>query len=322
MTGISVYSLLENNRAAEEINIYLAGENISPENKKTINEMIQQYNRKFFYIDTDNICKRFEEQGVEKYKGKTYSTYLKHLIATEIKEPIERLLYMDSDTIVDGSLEELFSMPLEKPLYMGLDIMWDFYRAKLGLEKDWPYYNAGIILYNIPVWKKHNCPNRYWDFIKTQKKQYVLADQDITPILFGMNNNADGEIGILPLRYNYFRKKEALYSSIKEAKSIFYTAEEIEEASGAVSVYHCAKYRGERPWEKGNDHPFKPVFDRYNVKSPWSSFAFPEKHIPKHISIQLMLEKKMPKWMYIMVLRLAQRWYFFHEERKINKNII
>lgn len=317
MTGISIYSLLENNLSAKEINIYLVGDNISRDNLDMLIVMIEHYKRKFYYIDAAAMCQKLKNQNIKKYKGKTYSPYLKNMIVEEISKNINRLLYIDSDTIITGSLEDLFSMELVQPLYMVADTIWDFYKKHLGMTRNSFYYNTGVILYNIPIWKESNCHARYFEFLENSSKQYVLADQDISNILFGETPGHPSEIGTLSLKYNYYLKRDLLYLAIKESKCQFYSKEEIEEAGTQYAIYHCAKYNGERPWEKGNQHPFKDIFDYYREKSPWSDMELWEQKIPAAIRIQTNLQKLLPSVLYTFILRIAQRYYFYINERNL-----
>ncbi len=323
MTGVSIYSLLEHNKNAESIDVYLAGDEISQENMKKISGLIDKYGRGFHYIDSAKICRQLESKGIKKHKGKTYSPYLKNLITAEVDKDAERLLYIDSDTVINGSLEELFEMELEKPLYMVIDAMWDFYKRKLGMEDKAPYYNGGIILYNMPVWKKEHCYRQYWDFLKNSPRQYVLGDQDITNILFSRKEESRNKIGLLDLKYNYYSNyyllnRKLLYPAVGISAEEFYSAQDMEKADKEAVVYHCAKYNGERPWEEGNEHPFRSIYEHYKEKSPWSDAGVFEKRHSGIIAIQIRLEQMLPRFLYIPVLRAAQKYYFYKEEKKLN----
>ena len=209
-------------------------------------------------------------------------------------------------------------MRLEKPLYMVADIMWDFYKKKLGMEKNSFYYNGGVILYNIPMWREERCHERYWQFLKNSPKQYVLGDQDITNMLFSKGNVSESEIGSLQLKYNYFLKRELLHDAIKESKCRFYIKEEWHDLDKEGVIYHFSKYNGERPWEIGNTHPFKEKFDYYKSASPWRNMKLFERRISKQIAIQIKLKRILPRVIYIPILRMAQRLYFITSEKKIN----
>ena len=319
MTGISIKSLLENNRNAEEINVYMGSDNISPQNLSDLDSLVNEYNRKLTVIDVSDIFQKLEDAGVKKYKGATYSPYIKNLMTQKVPTEEKRLLYLDSDTIIDGSIEELFTMELSKPLYMVIDIMWDFYKEKLGLNKSSYYFNGGLILYNLDVWRKENCAERYLDYLQHCNKQYVLGDQDITNVLF------NEQIGVLDLKYNYYSNyylinPKYMKSAVGVDESNYYSGEEMEEAKKSVAIYHCAKYNGERVWDKKNNHPFSEIYKRYKSISYWKNEEGWTSNKSKAIKIQLLLQRWLPHRVYIIFLRRAQKQYFKKNEILLNQN--
>ena len=50
MCGVAIQSLCENNKDADDINIYVVEDNISDENKKRLNNIVQHFSRKIFFI--------------------------------------------------------------------------------------------------------------------------------------------------------------------------------------------------------------------------------------------------------------------------------
>ena len=55
IAGISMMSLLENNKDAEYIHIFLVGDNISKENKKKLYETVNSKSRQLTIIDKPDI---------------------------------------------------------------------------------------------------------------------------------------------------------------------------------------------------------------------------------------------------------------------------
>ena len=51
MCGVAIQSLCENNKDADDINIYVVEDNISDENKKRLNNIVQHFSRKIFRIE-------------------------------------------------------------------------------------------------------------------------------------------------------------------------------------------------------------------------------------------------------------------------------
>jgi lipopolysaccharide biosynthesis glycosyltransferase len=53
--GVSILSLLENNKDADTITIYILNANISVDNQNRILKIINKYNRTCFFINMGNI---------------------------------------------------------------------------------------------------------------------------------------------------------------------------------------------------------------------------------------------------------------------------
>lgn len=76
-------------------------------------------------------------------------TYARYFIPKYIKE--DKVLYLDSDLIVNSSLVELFNIDLENH-YIGAVI--DPHSQEY--HKDYIEYNAGVLLVNNALWKEVN----------------------------------------------------------------------------------------------------------------------------------------------------------------------
>ena len=50
LTGISILSLLENNKTDEEINIYIMDNCISEENKKKLRYVVESYGKNIYFV--------------------------------------------------------------------------------------------------------------------------------------------------------------------------------------------------------------------------------------------------------------------------------
>ena len=108
VTGVSLCSLLENNRGWEEIRIYLIDDRIREENRKKIELLAQRYGRTIALLDMSGISERLEAVGAPKWCG-SYAAYGRLFAPGMIEEDLDRLLYLDSDTIVTADLSKLYN---------------------------------------------------------------------------------------------------------------------------------------------------------------------------------------------------------------------
>ena len=90
--GISMLSLMENNRDMEEIVIYVLDQGISPENKNKLQKVIRQYDRKMVYID----IAEFEKMIPFEFDASGYNpiTLSRLFLCSYLPDHINRILYL------------------------------------------------------------------------------------------------------------------------------------------------------------------------------------------------------------------------------------
>ena len=71
---------------------------------------------------------------------------------------------LDADMIVNGPIIDLYNTDLgNAAIGAVIDQSCDDIRHynRLGLDSDKGYFNAGLLLINLNLWKKENCPQKY-----------------------------------------------------------------------------------------------------------------------------------------------------------------
>ena len=268
LMGISMISLLENNKKLETLNIYLLGDNISDDNKRILNEIAKKYEREFEVIDvpkidlpTSLISKRWPLCSL----ARLYS-------ATLLPKSIDRILYLDSDTIVRGDISELESIDFGGNIVLGVkDCISGLYKKNIGLDKHSPYINSGVIIFDINELRKIDINHEITNYIDKHKKLINYPDQDI------INGIFKERIGLLSPKYN-FMTIEAVHSYKEIVKlrkpTNFYSREEIDEAKKNPTIVHfTTNMMIIRPWFNQSNHPLASDFDRYFSNSPWKDFV-------------------------------------------------
>lgn len=122
-------------------------------------------------------------------------TFARLLIPKLIKE--DRVLYLDSDLIVDGPIDELFSRDFNGKMILAVPHLFVVEDEK-ELYKDVPTHqiNAGVLLINNKELRKD--PELSEKLLEYgRENQFTLADQEIIDRYFR------GKIGLLPPQYNY-----------------------------------------------------------------------------------------------------------------------
>ena len=311
--GVSVYSLLLNN-ANNEVTIYIIDDGIEDGEKNTLRDMVEKRNQSVVFVSCNSILSDSTITEAFSYTGfrKNKHSYLKLFFDRLIYDDIDRLIYLDCDTVVEADLSELSMYEMgENPIGMALDSLVMDSRSSIGLSEEDPYFNSGVVLLDVPRWKKEDCSNRILSHVINVRK-YGTVDQDILNVEF------KSEITILPVRYNYqpihidcpFSK----YSRIFKHKSVYYQEKEMEEASMNPAIVHFLRFLGESPWNEGNMHPATKYYDKYYLESPWSGKRKRYKKTELIFRIEKVMYKSLPKGLFYKV------FLYIHEYMIINSN--
>jgi lipopolysaccharide biosynthesis glycosyltransferase len=169
------------------------------------------------------------------------SSYLRLLIPEHVPEHTERVLYLDSDLLVEGNLARLWDEPMAGSALLAVQAYGTPYVSSslgirkheaLGLPPETPYFNAGVL----------------------------MLDQE------GLNAVLAGDWKALDLRWNvmshvlFFEEWPA--SPFKER-----VRREREQLLAEPYVWHFAG--GSKPWQIGCVHPAQLRWMRYLRESGW-----------------------------------------------------
>ncbi len=315
--GVSITSLFENNKNAAEISIFILGEEISTENKDKFQILAKNYNRSITFLGTADLVKKLADLGIPKYRN-SYSANFKMFVNEFVPDNVERLLYIDSDTIVSGDLSELFNMDMHsKPIAMAQDSLVTKHKVEIGMQKNEKYYNTGVILFDVNEWKNQKCSERIIEHTKTLRAHYPAPDQDLINIVIRE------EIAELPPEYNmepaYYMFSTDTYYKVFKNKA-FYKPEILEAAKGNEKIYHFFRIMGEFPWHSGNMHPFNDLFDKYLAISPWKDYQKQPSGISAVFKIEKLMYKYMPRYLFAIAFHFSHIYFMSKSENLSRKN--
>lgn len=102
---------------------------------------------------------------------------------------LERVLYLDVDTVVINPLAPLYQTDFEGNWFAACTHTEKFLRKfnqfRLKLDKNVPYINTGVMLMNLPQLRQHLDLGRIREYGLANQHLLVLPDQDILTALYG-----------------------------------------------------------------------------------------------------------------------------------------
>lgn len=264
LMGISMISLFENNKDVEELSVYLLGEKISEENKNLLFDISKKYSRKCIVVDMPDI--KISKSLVSTRWPK--SAFSRLYSAELLPKDIERVLYLDCDTIVLQSLKDLDGFLNERYPISGVkDCIGISYRRNIGLNSSSIYINAGVLLLNLNILRTMNISEMIENFLNTYSKTIYYADQDV------LNGIFKGSFGVIPAQYDVMTLEYMFnYDEILKLRHPvnYYEKNEIDNAvSHPVIVHFTTNMLNIRPWFRNSNHPMAQHFLYYKSLSPW-----------------------------------------------------
>lgn len=263
----SIESLLRNN-SREKIVIYLINNKIEAHSLSKLIALVKKHGQKIKILNIEDVCAK-----VKKNDDFPISGYARLFIQNFIKD--KKALYLDCDTIVLGSIAELYNINVDKYFVAGVqDNPAKYMVSIIGMDKDDRYINSGVMLINLNAWRMDNLENKFINFIKKYHGEVPHHDQGI------INGVCKEKILIISPRYNFM--SQFYLHTAKQIKQLFnikkyYTQSEIDDSkNNPIIIHYITKFFG-KPWEKGCTHPY---LDKYNYYLTESGF-YQEPKLPK-----------------------------------------
>lgn len=167
---------------------------------------------------------------------------------------IDRVIYLDIDTVVINSLEELYHMEFNNNYFIGCTHigkrMLRFNRLRLGVKEKNPYINTGVMLINIEALRKDDIGKEISSYVMSRSSILLLPDQDVIFALYG-----DKVKTINTLKYNLGEKLIKEYN-FKHKRKI-----DIKWIRKNSIVIHY--YGKNKPWNDKYDGILNIFYDEY-----------------------------------------------------------
>lgn len=263
--GTSMCSLFDRNRECPFITVYVMSLGLSEISMTNLKQIADEYGRKLVMIEMGDLKERFHFQVDT--GGYDISIMSRLFMGEALPQEIERVLYLDCDTIVARPLKKLWNISLEGKL-IGAVMEPTIYKAvkeSIGLEEKDPYFNSGVLVVDLRQWRESKIQERLLDFWEKKGGKLFASDQDV------LNGVLKGKIKSLPPRYNFFTNYRyfSYGDFIRRSPSYQAVTEKMfTEAKKHPAIIH---YMGdERPWIGGNFNHYRKAYEIYLEKTPWA----------------------------------------------------
>ncbi|BAY23462.1 glycosyl transferase family 8 [Calothrix sp. NIES-2100] len=265
---VTVRSALANIKSHRQICLFILDGGISQANKHKIIQSLATEKVDITWIKIDNTL--FENLVLTRHL--TVSSYYRLMITQVISQDLDKVIYLDTDMVVVGDLEELWNIDIgdnyalavqdDVELYISMSDGLRNYQ-ELGICPDEKYFNSGLLVINLEKWRNENIGNKVIEYIR-QNREFVRNDQD------GLNAVLAGKWRELHPRWNQMPKIYD-YSSWKESP---FPEDIYNQVLHQPYIIHFTN--SPKPWYAGLrvecKHPQKDLFFDYLDMTAWSGW--------------------------------------------------
>ncbi len=259
-TAVTLISLLENATPDTFYDIYcIVDSKVKEEDRNKIASICENY---------DNCSFKMFDVG-EPYKNKpcrhkyvTNASLYKFLIP-ELLPDYDKVLYIDTDTLINKDLTELYSVELHNNYVGGVFSLYHYMKHSFVVNLlDIPdmscFFNAGVMLMNLKLMRSDNLKQKLETYIgqfKGSVDQYIY------------NKVCYGRVKFLPCKFNVTQINFPIYKDRKQTQ-IVYSDREVLEAAEDPVIFHYTGFK--KPWIY-NNLPFSLRWYMYYMKSPYNN---------------------------------------------------
>ena len=253
----TLVSVMHNNRD-EQITFHVIAESLSDKGKEQITAEVEKYNQQvvFYSHSLNKNLPAFESAHISS------AAYLRLYVAEILPQDIHKVLYIDCDLIVNGSIKDLWDIDVSSCAVGAVEDMWsgkDCYYERLEYAKDFTYFNSGVLLINMDYWRQAHISDVAMDYARQYADRLIFNDQDI------LNALLHDKKKLIPFRWNvqdgFLRRKRRIQShSIPSL---------LEELKHPIIIH----YTGHRkPWLYICLSPYKNLFFKYLDMTAWKGY--------------------------------------------------
>lgn len=200
----------------------------------------------------------------------TVATYFRLLLPELLPMSVNRVIFIDSDTVITDSLGSLWNLDLQGKSIAAVAehrISCKDHGHEFG-----SYFNAGIMLADLQKWRQSSLLERGRTFANAHPDRMRHWDQDV------LNHVFKNDWIAIPDRWNACPHLFGLTPEYKDYDYVF--TDDEREAQSNPAIVHFAGPGPVKPWNSQCKHIYKDHYLAAKADTPWAST--PLEDIPPH----------------------------------------
>lgn len=205
-----------------------------------------RHNRIIFYEPDQALVDRFVL--LNKWTG---AVYYRLFLPLMVPPSVSRLLYLDTDIIAVRPLHDLFGQPLNGQAVGAVADNYVGTQPLIGITEEGEYFNSGVLLIDIPAWKKQLVTEKAIDYLNRYPDRIRFVDQ------CALNAVLQRQWYKMPGVFN------AIYSRIPQEVPTRVLRSEF------LPAQYLIHFTLNRPWEMLSKNPFNYLYRQHLKRTPY-----------------------------------------------------
>lgn len=265
----TIYSAMKNANPNRFYDVVVLQRNITGDKQERLKTFFSQRftNMKLRFINVDR-----KVAGVKLTTNNAHisvETYYRFLIQ-QVLPFYDKVLYLDSDIIINGDIAELFDTDLSDNLLAAvhdIDFLGNlnvkhgkrmgYAKTVLGMKDPYAYFQAGVLVLNTKAMREHYTIEQWLEY--ASNSEYIYNDQDV------LNVHCEGKVTFLDWDWNVMHDCGGRVANVfSYAPNDDYDA--YMDSRNHPKIIHYAGY--EKPWVNP-DCDFASIYWRYARETPF-----------------------------------------------------
>lgn len=284
---ISIHSLLESNPDTT-FYIHILGYELQTEDITNIEMLLPPTRAK---LSVYPMHKLRELLTVDVPESFPIIAYARLFLASVLPKDVDRVLYLDGDTIVRGDIRPFYNIDLGDNLIGAIldPVINTEYKYRTGIKQNEAYINAGVLLIPLDKWRKEEIEIKFVQHLVKNNGNIYLYDQGL------VNAVCAGRKMLVSPKYDMMSNYMTFgYDYLNHHNTPFYSESVIRDALADPIIIHFTGRIYGRPWEEGCTHPYKNQFLYHKSKTAYKNVPLLPSSVKGIEKFEVWLYKSMP----------------------------
>ncbi|MVN77296.1 hypothetical protein GO988_13250 [Hymenobacter sp. HMF4947] len=240
------------NNSGVNFHIHAIASGVSTQDREEIQRFVKQHGAaiSFYVLNPEAVAGLV----LPKHLYFTEAAYYRLFFPALVPDSVEKLLYLDTDIVVVGSLAALYDTPLHGyPVGAVAEVRATKNRPDLGIYEIGTYFNSGVMLLNIPEWRRQRITEKALQFIRDFPEKIIWVDQDALNVVLANNYvKLDERHNVIPFDIPRYLLRAQHQQFLQDKTLIHYTLKQ------------------HKPWLITCQNKFRYLYHQYLAQSPRS----------------------------------------------------